>query len=121
MAKLTDVFDDSVSDIVQTLVTSGYSRDAELAADALGASSWPRPATIRRRSRLLARMQGEGGMFATHPAPEERIEALGAPLAVRGRGATRGATSATPRLRALARAPLEPWLEPRAVRRRLAC
>jgi predicted Zn-dependent protease len=86
MAKLTDVFDDSVGDIVQTLVTSGYSREAELAADELGrallATTGYDPQALER---VLARMQGAGGgtggMLATHPAPEDRIAALGAPLA----------------------------------------
>jgi len=84
MAKLTDVFDDSVSDIVQTLVTSGYSRDAELAADQLArqflAGTGYDPQGL---ARVLGRMSssGAGGMLATHPAPEDRIEALGSPLA----------------------------------------
>lgn len=82
MAKLTGLFDDSVGDIVQTLVTSGYSREAELAADTLGrqllATTGYDPQAL---GRVLAGMQGEGGMFATHPAPRARIEALGAPLA----------------------------------------
>jgi len=85
LAKLNGLFDDSVGDIVQTLVTSGYSREAELAADALGrqflVATGYDPQAL---GRLLAGMQGEGGMFATHPAPAERIEALGAPLAFAG-------------------------------------
>ena len=79
--KLNAAFGDSVGDIVQTLVTSGYSRESELAADALGrrflATTGYDPQAL---GRLLAGMKGEGGMFATHPAPEQRIEALGAPL-----------------------------------------
>lgn len=85
LAKLNGLFDDSVGDIVQTLVTRGYSREAELAADALGrqflATTGYDPQAL---GRLLGGMQGEGGMFATHPAPEQRIEALGAPLAFTG-------------------------------------
>jgi predicted Zn-dependent protease len=83
LAKVTDVFDDSVGDIVQTLVTSGYSRDAELAADKLArhllASTGYDPQALVR---VLGRMdeRGTGGMLATHPPPQERIEALGAPL-----------------------------------------
>jgi predicted Zn-dependent protease len=89
LAKLTDVFDDSVGDIVETLVTSGYSREAELAADELGrqflATTGYDPQAL---GRVLARMQGAGGnaggMLATHPAPEDRVEALGAPLGFAG-------------------------------------
>jgi predicted Zn-dependent protease len=82
LAKLNSAFGDSVGDIVQTLVTSGYSREAELAADELGrrflAGTGYDPQAL---GRVLARMEGEGGMLATHPAPEQRIAALGAPLA----------------------------------------
>ena len=85
LAKVTGIFDDSVGDIVKTMVTSGYSRDFELAADALGrtflATTGYDPQAL---ARVLQRMEadgGEGGMLATHPAPRDRIEALGKPLA----------------------------------------
>lgn len=88
MQKLTGVFDDSVKDIVKTLITSGYSREAEAAADQLGrtflAGTGYDPQAL---GRVLARMQeagGEGGMFATHPAPKDRMDSLGAPLAHAG-------------------------------------
>ncbi len=81
LSKLTDLFDDSVSDIVQTMVTSGYSRDAELAADELGrrflSTTGYDPQGL---SHMLERMQGDGGMLATHPSPKDRIAALGEPL-----------------------------------------
>lgn len=81
LQKLTDVFGDSVGNIVQTLVTSGYSRDAELAADELGrtllAQAGYDPQAL---ARVLERMHGEGGMLATHPAPSDRVAALGEPL-----------------------------------------
>ncbi|MCA8964972.1 MAG: M48 family metalloprotease [Planctomycetes bacterium] len=83
--KLTELFDGSVDDIVQTLVTSGYSRDAEAAADALGreflANTGYDPQAL---ARVLGHMQdagGDGGMFATHPAPKDRINSLGGPTA----------------------------------------
>ncbi len=83
--KLTGVFDDSVGDIVQTLVTSGYSRESELAADELGrrflVTTGYDPQAL---GRVLTRMHGAGGMLATHPAPEDRIAALGRPLAFAG-------------------------------------
>ena len=78
LQKLTGVFDDSVTDIVKTLVTSGYSREAELAADSLGRhfleTAGYDPQAL---ARVLGKMHGDGGMLATHPAPETRIEALG--------------------------------------------
>jgi predicted Zn-dependent protease len=87
LTKLTDVFGDSIGDVVGTLVTSGYSRDAEVAADQLGreflANAGYDPQAL---SRVLTCMDGhaggDGGMFATHPAPQDRLAALGAPLAV---------------------------------------
>jgi predicted Zn-dependent protease len=83
--KLTDLFDDSVSDIVQTMVTSGYSRESELAADELGrkflrGTGYDPQALVR----VLERMHGGGGMLATHPAPKDRVAALGKPLAFDG-------------------------------------
>lgn len=81
LAKLNGLFGDSVGDIVRTLVTSGYSREAELAADAMArqflAGTGYDPQAL---GRLLGDMRGEGGMLATHPAPEERIAALGAAI-----------------------------------------
>jgi len=81
LRKVTDLFGDSVGDIVETLVTRGYSRDAEVAADELGrrflSGAGYDPQAL---ARVLERMEGEGGMFATHPSPEERVAALGAPL-----------------------------------------
>jgi predicted Zn-dependent protease len=81
---LTGLFDGSIDDVVQTLVTSGYSRDAEEQADALGreflANTGYDPQGLVR---VLGNMQGEGGhggMFATHPAPQDRVAALGAAL-----------------------------------------
>ncbi len=81
VAKLNDLFGDSVGDIVQTLVTSGYSREAEAEADALGreflTTTGYDPDAL---SRVLANMQdagGRGGMFATHPSPQDRLASLG--------------------------------------------
>lgn len=88
LAKLTGLFDQSIDDIVKTLITNGYSREAEAEADALGrkflAGTGYDPEALRR---VLAKMGGEGGsggMFATHPAPETRIQSLGAPVAFAG-------------------------------------
>jgi len=88
LAKLTGLFDQSIDDIVKTLITNGYSREAEAEADALGrkflVGTGYDPEALRR---VLAKMGGEGGsggMFATHPAPETRIQSLGAPVAFAG-------------------------------------
>lgn len=82
---LTGVFDESVGDIVQTLVTSGYSRAAEAEADDLGreflATAGYDPQALNRVLLAMQGTGGEGGMFATHPSPQERLTALGAPLA----------------------------------------
>ena len=88
LQKLTGLFDSSVKDVVHTLITSGYSREAEVAADHLGrqflAGTGYDPQAL---AAVLAHMQGsggKGGMFATHPAPQDRLAALGAPLAFAG-------------------------------------
>ena len=90
LQQLTGLFDESVKDVVRTLITSGYSREAEAAADKLGreflAGTGYDPQAL---TRVLARMQdvgGDGGMFATHPAPKDRAASLGAPLAFAGDG-----------------------------------
>lgn len=82
--KLSGLFDSSVKDIVNSLITSGYSREAEAAADGLGrqflAGSGYDPQAL---SRVLVAMEGaggNGGMFATHPAPQDRVASLGGPL-----------------------------------------
>ena len=88
LAKLNGLFDDSVGDIVQTLVTSGYSRDAELAADHLGrqflAGAGYDPQALAGVLGCMQDHGGAGGMLATHPAPKDRIDALGAPLTFAG-------------------------------------
>ena len=86
--KLTGLFDDSVGDIVQTLVTSGYSRDAEMEADRLGreflAGTGYDPQALASVLGCMHDHGGSGGMFATHPAPSERAQALGGPLSFAG-------------------------------------
>jgi predicted Zn-dependent protease len=88
LQKLTAVFDDSVKDVVETLITSGYSREAEAAADQLGrtflAGTGYDPQALSRVLRNMADVGGDGGMFATHPAPADRVDSLGAPLAFAG-------------------------------------
>jgi predicted Zn-dependent protease len=81
--KLTNLFDSSIDDIVQTLITNGYSRESEAEADALGrefliATGYD-PQGLERVLHNMEGDGGHGGMFATHPAPKDRIESLGAP------------------------------------------
>jgi predicted Zn-dependent protease len=80
--KLTNLFGGSVGDIVRTLVTSGYSRESEEQADALGrtflATTGYDPNALTRVLHNMESEGGHGGMFATHPAPQDRISSLGA-------------------------------------------
>lgn len=82
LAKLTSLFDSSVDDIVQTLITNGYSRAAELEADALGrrllAGTGYDPQALRSVLANMRDVGGKGGMFSTHPAPDDRLAGLGA-------------------------------------------
>jgi len=84
LQELAKVFDDSVKDVVGALITSGYSREAESEADQAGRSFLEGAGyDPQALTRVLARMQdsgGHGGMFATHPAPSVRQQALGQPL-----------------------------------------
>lgn len=92
LAKVTGLFGESIDDIVQTLITNGYSRDAEEAADALGRKfligTGYDPEALRRVLSRMGDEGGQGGMFATHPAPSTRIQALGAPVAFAGDAAS---------------------------------
>lgn len=86
---LTDVFGDSIGDVVGTLVTSGYSRDAEQAADQLGrtflaGAGYDPQALASVLTCMDGHAGGDGGMFATHPSPKDRIAALGAPVRFAG-------------------------------------
>jgi len=81
LKNLTGLFDESVGDVVKTLVTSGYSRDAEEQADKLGrellATTGYDPQGLCRVLQCMVGDGGHGGMFATHPAPQDRIVSLG--------------------------------------------
>ena len=85
LQKLTGLFDASVGDVVKTLVTSGYSRESEQAADSLGrdllATTGYDPQGLCRVLECMAGDGGHGGMFSTHPAPKDRIASLGSPVA----------------------------------------
>jgi beta-barrel assembly-enhancing protease len=76
--QLTDALNDSFSEFVQTLVSNGYSKDQEFAADtkalALMASAGYNPAGLTKMLMTLGHYQKpDEGFGKTHPSPEERI------------------------------------------------
>jgi len=76
--QLTDALNDSFSEFVQTLVSNGYSKDQEFAADnkavALMASAGYNPAGLTKMLMALGHSQKpDEGFGKTHPSPEDRI------------------------------------------------
>jgi len=77
--QLTDVFVESVGEIVQTLVNNGYSKTQEYDADntalSLMASAKYNPQGLLDMLKELKAIQGKtsGGFNKTHPTPEQRI------------------------------------------------
>lgn len=83
LASLTRQFEASVSDVVMTLTTSGYSRTQERDADAaavrlLRGAGYPETAMITMLQRMHERLTDAGGLgFAkTHPSAKSRADAL---------------------------------------------
>ncbi len=83
LASLTEAFEGSVSDVVSTLTTSGYSRKQERSADAaavalLQRAGYPAAAMITMLDRMDERLADAGGLgFAkTHPSAKSRADAL---------------------------------------------
>jgi predicted Zn-dependent protease len=81
LVELTGLFANAIQDITSELLVKGYSRKAELAADAQGAaflkgSGYSRGALVSYLKRIGAE-GGQGGWYGTHPAPEDRVKALG--------------------------------------------
>jgi predicted Zn-dependent protease len=82
LEELTDIFNESVGEIVTTMVNNGYSQTQEFNADALAltllASAGYEPSSLIDMLQVLERMQPErpGGFNHTHPAPAERISNL---------------------------------------------
>jgi beta-barrel assembly-enhancing protease len=97
VAALTRTFDDSISDITNTLVTNGYSRGAEREADRaavriLGSLGYDQAALIR----VLEAMDevwhdGGPGFLSTHPKPADRIRDIRSAI---GAGSAAGTSSA---------------------------
>ena len=81
-SEMLDLFSGSVNDIVTTLITDGYSRDQEYAADALAKNILPMAGyDARNLSAVLRSMekrvkQGGAGFGSTHPSAQQRLEAL---------------------------------------------
>jgi predicted Zn-dependent protease len=76
--ELTDIFNESVGQIVMTMVNSGYSRDQEYEADntamSLMASAGYRPSGLIDMLNSLTAVQTSGAGFGkTHPTPAQRI------------------------------------------------
>lgn len=72
--------------VVNPLVVAAYSKEQELEADSIAVyllqSSYNDKAAGKRLQNLLSRFQrqkgaSDGGLFATHPHPEERIAEIG--------------------------------------------
>lgn len=84
LQELAKVFDDSVKDVVGALITSGYSREAEAQADQLGrellGGTGYDPQALTRVLAKMGEVGGEGGMFATHPSPADRLQTLTQPM-----------------------------------------
>ncbi|MCL2808921.1 MAG: M48 family metalloprotease [Treponema sp.] len=76
--ELTNVFNESVGEIVQTLIQNGYSREQELEADTMAmklmADAGYNPSALIEMLRVLNTAQTSGSGFGrTHPTPAQRI------------------------------------------------
>ena len=82
LSSLTDIFSDSISDIANTMIVSGYSRTQEKEADLAAATLLKRVGyNPQGLINMLDRMEGlikpDALDFAkTHPSPKDRIAAL---------------------------------------------
>jgi predicted Zn-dependent protease len=79
LSELVDIFNESINEIVTTLVTNGYSRAQEFEADTMAmellALAGYQPSALIDVLRVLERNQPgrPGGFNQTHPAPSQRI------------------------------------------------
>jgi predicted Zn-dependent protease len=80
LKELASVMDESVNEIISTLLEKGYSRDQEYDADtaamSLMAAAGYDPSSLVSMLRQLDRNQGNSGtgLAKTHPSPAQRIE-----------------------------------------------
>ncbi|MEZ4524885.1 MAG: M48 family metalloprotease [Desulfobacterales bacterium] len=83
LANLTALFEDSISDITQTLINTGYSRSQEYDADAAAITIMKRvgysPAGLTDMLEVMKGSLRPGGFdfVKTHPAPQNRIAQAG--------------------------------------------
>jgi len=80
--QLTDIFNETIGEIVTTLVNNGYSRDQEFEADntamSLMASAGYSPSGLVDMLNELSRVQtSSSGLGRTHPTPAQRITNAG--------------------------------------------
>jgi predicted Zn-dependent protease len=77
--QLTDVFNESVGEIVQTMVSNGYSQNQEYEADNMamtlmaGAGYYPSALVDMLGELKTAQSKTSGGFGKTHPSPDQRI------------------------------------------------
>jgi predicted Zn-dependent protease len=87
LAKLVSLFQESVNDVVKTILVKGYSREQEMAADSAALLILPRlrydPHGLTDYLERIAREQKGGspkGIFSTHPGMAERLAAAQATI-----------------------------------------
>jgi len=76
--EMSDIFNESVGEIMQTMVNSGYSKEQEYEADIaamylMGAAGYEPSAYINMLNELKAVYKHGPGFGRTHPAPRQRI------------------------------------------------
>lgn len=83
VSELTNLFGDSVNQVVETLISTGYSRSQEYEADAYATQLLIRtgynPTSLRTALEQLEKSgieSNEGGWAATHPKPTKRLDKL---------------------------------------------
>ncbi|QQO10221.1 M48 family metalloprotease [Breznakiella homolactica] len=80
LGELTDIFDESVNEIITTLVNSGYSQTQEFEADTLALSLMAlagyQPSCLEDMLKVLQQKEKgqSGGFIKTHPSASKRIE-----------------------------------------------
>jgi predicted Zn-dependent protease len=77
--ELADVMDESVNEIVTTLIDKGYSQDQEFDADTaamtlLAAAGYDPGGLVAMLRKLESQGTHGGGLVKTHPSPERRVE-----------------------------------------------
>ncbi|MDD2830296.1 MAG: M48 family metalloprotease [Sulfuricurvum sp.] len=82
IAKLVTTFEGSISDIVNTMIVNGYSREYEMQADktalAILEKSGYNPSSMSEMLHLMEQKikPGQTGFASTHPSPSDRLKAI---------------------------------------------